>query len=320
MLGTGLHHGTIQRTDKLLIGKAFPAGVNSIGRHGSIRPMVFTSTNDRFLGFAQLVGAEAYERIARASVCVVGLGGVGSWTVEALARCGVGSLTLVDLDEVCVTNVNRQLHALSSTVGTSKAEVLGARVREINPECSVRVLKRFFSEKTADEILGGGYSLVLDTIDTAEHKVTLLAECTRRAIPVITVGSAGNRTAPTSARVEDLSKTIHDPLLMIVRKKLRQDYAFPRGERTRFDIPCVYAPLQRGPSEGEEESCEVGGYQPRARGKSCNAGLGSAVFMTGTIGFIAASEAISFLSREKPAHPYQWVENRRARLAEPECT
>lgn len=282
--------------------------------------MEFTSNNDRFLGFAQLVGAEAYERIARASVCVVGLGGVGSWTVEALARCGVGALTLVDLDEVCVTNVNRQLHALSSTVGISKAEVLGNRVREINPECSVRVVKKFFSEKTADEILGCGYSLLLDTIDTAEHKVTLLAECIRRAIPVITVGSAGNRTAPTTARIEDLSRTIHDPLLMIVRKKLRQDHEFPRGERTRFDIPCVYAPLQRGPSEGEEEQCEVAEGQPRARGKSCNAGLGSAVFMTGTIGFIAASEAISFLSRETPAHPYRWVENRRARLAEPEPT
>ncbi len=282
--------------------------------------MEFTANNDRFLGFAQLVGAEAYERIAGASVCVVGLGGVGSWTVEALARCGVGSLTLVDLDEVCVTNVNRQLHALSSTVGISKAEVLANRVREINPECSVRVVKKFFSEKTADEILGYGYSLVLDTIDTAEHKVTLLAECARREIPVITVGSAGNRLSPTSACVEDLSRTIHDPLLLIVRKKLRQDHAFPRGERTRFDIPCVYAPLQRGPRDAEETHCAADPSQPRARPKSCNAGLGSAVFMTGTIGFIAAAEAISFLSRETPIHPYRWVESRRARLAEPEPT
>jgi tRNA A37 threonylcarbamoyladenosine dehydratase len=107
---------------------------------------------------------------------------------------------------------------------------------------------------------------------------------------------------------------------MIVRKKLRRDHAFPRGDRTRFDIPCVYAPLQRGPGDGEEERCDVGEGQPRARGKSCNAGLGSAVFMTGTIGFIAASEAISFLSRETPIHPYRWIENRRARLAEPEPT
>jgi tRNA A37 threonylcarbamoyladenosine dehydratase len=230
----------------------------------------------------------------------------------------VGSLTLVDLDEVCVTNVNRQLHALTSTVGTSKAEVLGERVRGINPDCTVRVLKKFFSKKTAEEILGEGHSLVLDTIDTADHKVALLGECVARGIPVITVGSAGNRTSPTTARVEDLSRTIHDPLLQIVRKKLRQEYHFPRGERTRFDIPCVYAPLQRGPRDGEERQCATGDGQPRARAKSCNAGLGSAVFMTGTIGFIAASEAISFLSDEPSQHPYRWVENRRARLAEPE--
>jgi tRNA A37 threonylcarbamoyladenosine dehydratase len=249
---------------------------------------------------------------------VVGLGGVGSWTVEALARCGVGALTLVDLDEVCVTNVNRQLHALTSTVGTSKAEVLATRVREIHPECSVQVLKKFFSKKTADEILGGGYSLVLDTIDTADHKVALLGECALRGIPAITVGSAGNRTSPTTARVEDLSKTIHDPLLQIVRKRLRQEYNFPRGERTRFDIPCVYAPLQRGPRDAEEHRCEAGEEQPKARPRSCNAGLGSAVFMTGTIGFIAAAEAISLLSHELAPHPYRWVENRRARLAEPE--
>ena len=280
--------------------------------------MEFTSHNDRFMGFTQLVGADAYERISRASVCVVGLGGVGSWAVEALARCGIGGLTLVDLDEVCVSNVNRQLHALTSTVGISKAEVLGNRVREIHPDCSVRVVKRFFSERTAEEILGGGFSLVLDTIDTAEHKVTLLAECARRGIPAITVGSAGNRTNPATARVEDLSRTIHDPLLQIVRKKLRQDHDFPRSERTRFDIPCVYAPLQRGPRDTEGQHCVAEGTQSRARAKSCNAGLGSAVFMTGTIGFIAAGEAISFLSREIPQHPYRWVENRRARLAEPE--
>lgn len=277
-----------------------------------------TSPHDRFVGFTQLVGADAYERIARASVCVVGLGGVGSWSVEALARCGVGALTLVDLDEVCVTNVNRQLHALSSTVGTSKAEAMGARVREINPACAVRVIKKFFSQRTADEILSCGYSLVLDTIDTAEHKVTLLAECAARGIPAISVGSAGNRTAPTTARVEDLSKTIHDPLLQIVRKKLRQEHNFPRGERTRFDIPCVYAPLQQGPREADEGGCALGEQQPQARPKSCNAGLGSAVFMTGTIGFIAAGEAISLLSKEAPQHPYRWVENKRARLAEPE--
>ncbi len=273
-------------------------------------------TTDRFVGFKQLIGNEAYRRITHAHVCVVGLGGVGSWAVEALARSGVGAFTLIDLDEVCVTNMNRQLHALSSTIGASKAEVLAQRCREINPECKVTIIKKFFSAKTADAILSSEFSLVLDTIDTADHKAVLLAECAQRQIPAITVGSAGDRLSPLTARVEDLSKTIHDPLLQIVRRKLRQEHNFPRSERTKFDIPCVYAPKQRGPqSEKDTDQCET---TPRSKGKSCNAGLGSAVFMTGTIGFIAAAEAISFLSRERPEFPYIWVERRRARLAEPE--
>jgi tRNA A37 threonylcarbamoyladenosine dehydratase len=272
--------------------------------------------HDRFVGFKQLVGHEAYERVAAASVCVVGLGGVGSWSVEALARSGVGNLTLVDLDEVCVTNINRQLHALTDTVGLSKAQILGERVRKINPECNVTVVKKFFSAKTAEEILREPFSLVLDTIDTAEHKTLLLAECVQRQIPCITVGSAGNRLSPQSARVEDLSKTIHDPLLQIVRKKLRQDHAFPRSERTRFEIPCVYAPQQRGPRD-DDAVCDAAD-SGKARGKSCNAGLGSAVFVTGTIGFIAAAEAISLITRDPKDFAYDWFERRRARLAEPE--
>lgn len=274
---------------------------------------------DRFNGFRQLVGASAFARISRASVCIVGLGGVGSWVVEALARSGVGALTLVDLDEVCVTNINRQLHALSSTVGRSKAQVLAERVLEINPESRVSVISKFFTERSADEILQGPFELVIDTIDSVDQKVVLIAECVRRAIPLVTVGSAGNRLSPRLAQVHDLSKTIHDPMLQIVRKRLRQDHSFPRSERTKFSIPCVYAPLQRGPT-GEGDRCEHEGFGASAGkrgGSNCNAGLGSAVFVTGSLGFLAAAEAVRFLSMEVRPQPYPWVEQRRARLAEP---
>jgi tRNA A37 threonylcarbamoyladenosine dehydratase len=274
--------------------------------------------DDSFVGFRQLVGADAYARITSSSVCVVGLGGVGSWAVEALARSGVGAITLVDLDEVCVTNINRQLHALTSTVGRSKVELLAERVALINPSCKVTAIKKFFSTSTADEILGHGYSLVLDTIDTVEHKTLLIAECVQRGLRCITVGSAGDRTLPQMATVVDLSKTIHDPLLQIVRKNLRQDHNFPRSERTKFEIPCVYAPKQRGPRDLKPENvCDVAGEeQPRSRAKSCNAGLGSAVYMTGTIGFMAAAQAIELLSNEPPTVAYMWAERRKARLEE----
>jgi tRNA A37 threonylcarbamoyladenosine dehydratase len=191
-------------------------------------------------------------------------------------------------------------------------------VLEINPSCRVSVNRKFFSAATADEILGKSYSLVIDTIDSVEQKVLLIAQCAARGIRLITIGSAGNRLFPRLATVNDLSKTIHDPLLQIVRKRLRQEHSFPRSERTKFDIPCIYAPLQRGPRTPQVEPCSNGRAAPTERtGGSCNAGLGSAVFVTGTLGFLAASEAIEIISSDLQTSPYPWIEQRRARLSEP---
>jgi tRNA A37 threonylcarbamoyladenosine dehydratase len=228
-------------------------------------------------------------------VCIVGLGGVGSWSVEALARSGVGSITLVDLDEVCVTNINRQIHALTETVGQSKAELLAARALAISPDCSVRVVKKFFSESTADEILRSGFDVVLDTIDSNQNKTTLIGECVARSLRIVTVGSGGDRVSAASLAVVDLARTIHDPLLQIVRKQLRQRYGFPKGERALFNVPCVYIPKQRGPSITVENGDECLAVQGR---KSCNDGLGSAVYVTGVLGFIAAGEVVRILGSD----------------------
>jgi tRNA A37 threonylcarbamoyladenosine dehydratase len=268
------------------------------------------TVDERFKGFRQLVGDEPFERISRASVCIVGLGGVGSWVVEALARSGIGSLTLVDLDEVCVTNINRQIHALSGTVGVAKVEILTERVLQINPKCAVNPIKRFFTPNTADSILSEPYNLVIDTIDRVENKALLLAQCVERDLRVITVGSGGERLDPGSAVVSDLARTIHDPLLQCVRKTLRQQHGFPKGERARFGIPCVYAPLQRGarPAQVTGQVSGACGVEPRdARGrKSCNDGLGSAVFVTGTLGFMAAAEAVKLLGEGQGTSVYRW--------------
>ncbi len=247
----------------------------------------------RFKGIEQLLGAEHFTRLAQACVCVVGLGGVGSWSVEALARSGVGALTLVDLDDICVTNINRQIHALTETIGKSKAQLLAERVHSINPKCQVTVFRKFFSACTADEILAAGYDLVLDTIDRNEAKTVLIGECVKRGIRIVTVGSGGDRRDPSKATIVDLGRTIHDPLLQIVRKNLRQQYDFPKGERVKFNIPCVYAPQQRGSSDTRMTAslCEENQHSRR----SCNDGLGSAVFVTGTLGFIAAGEVVRIL-------------------------
>jgi tRNA A37 threonylcarbamoyladenosine dehydratase len=258
----------------------------------------------RFRGTYQLLGSEHFTRVSSASVCVVGLGGVGSWSVEALVRSGVGQLTLVDLDEVCVTNINRQVHALTNTVGKAKADLLAERIQEINPACQVTAVRKFFSNSTADEILSSEFDVVLDTIDRNENKTTLIGECVKRAIPVITVGSGGNRLDAANVTVTDLARTIHDPLLQIVRKQLRQQYDFPKGERAKFYVPCVYAPQQRGPRERNELGECVEDGQGR---KSCNDGLGSAVYVTGALGFRAAGEVIRILGEGYSKKLYPWV-------------
>lgn len=266
----------------------------------------------RFQGFRSLIGTAGFERIQRATVTVVGLGGVGSWAVEALARSGVGGLTIVDLDEVCVTNINRQLHALTSTVGLSKASVLAARIKEINPNCAVTVFEKFFSPSTADEILSKGTDLLIDAIDSVDNKTALLVECVRRNQRVITVGSGGDRLNPLGIQIEDLAFTIHDPLLQIIRKRLRQHHNFPRGDRSNFQIPCIYAPLQRGPKTQQQTECSATTKKTR---KSCNEGLGSAVFLTGTLGFAAAAEAVRLLAEENPKEIFPWKTKRAEAMA-----
>jgi tRNA A37 threonylcarbamoyladenosine dehydratase len=257
----------------------------------------------RFQGTYQLLGEQHFNRLRGASVCVIGLGGVGSWSVEALARSGIGAITLVDLDEVCITNINRQIHALTDTVGRSKAELLGERIRAINPDCAVTVIRKFFGTATAEEILAPGFDVVLDTIDRNENKTTLIGECVHRGLRVVTVGSGGDRHDLSTATVTDLARTIHDPLLQIVRKQLRKLYGFPNGEREKFNIPCVYAPRQRNTEASLKKQECAGGPVSR---KSCNDGLGSAVFVTGALGFMAAGEVIRLLGPDVPLALYPW--------------
>ena len=204
--------------------------------------------SDRFGGIARLYGEAGLRALGQAHVCVVGVGGVGSWTVEALARSGVGGVTLVDLDEVCVTNVNRQLPALDGGFGKFKVEELAKRVAAINPDCRVRARAEFFNDKTSGAILEDGFDYVVDAIDNVSNKARLIADCRERGIPVITSGAAGGRRDGTRAAVADLSKSTNDPLLSKVRVQLRRDHGFPR-EGKRMGVPCVFLPGAAGLSE-----------------------------------------------------------------------
>ena len=168
-----------------------------------------------------------WKKLRAAHVCVIGIGGVGTWAAEALARSGVGALTLVDLDEVCVTNINRQLHALTETIGRAKVEVMAERIRAINPDCRVTAEQKFFNGQTAAELLAPKFDFVLDAIDSVTNKVLLLAGCREKNLPVVACGGAGGRRDGTQIRAADLAKVTHDRLLAEVRRNLRKEFHFP---------------------------------------------------------------------------------------------
>ncbi|MEO8748200.1 MAG: tRNA threonylcarbamoyladenosine dehydratase, partial [Rhodanobacter sp.] len=196
---------------------------------------------ERFAGVERLYGVGSVARFARAHVCVIGVGGVGSWAAEALARSGVGALTLIDADEVCVSNTNRQLHALDGQYGKPKVAVTAERMRAINPAIEVAVVERFLTPSTLDELLDRGYDAVLDACDAFRVKLEMIAWCRRHKLLIVSVGSAGGRTDPTQIRVRDLSRTEHDAMFSLIRKKLRADFHFPRNPDRYFGVPAVYS-------------------------------------------------------------------------------
>ncbi|MEM1223542.1 MAG: tRNA threonylcarbamoyladenosine dehydratase [Verrucomicrobiota bacterium] len=248
----------------------------------------------RFGALGRLYGVEGLEAIKAAHVAVIGLGGVGSWVVEALARTGVGKLTLVDMDEICLSNMNRQIHALNDTVGRSKAEILAERVEQIAPECELTVEKCFFTESTSERLLSVDYNYVVDAIDTTRHKCELIDAARKRGISLITCGGAGGRIDPARLRIDDLARSINDPLLLQVRKRLRKEYGFPRLKRQKFKVDCVFSDeLPRFPMEDgsvSEERSAGADYR-----LNCDQGFGSATFVTGAMGFLAASHLIKKL-------------------------
>lgn len=253
----------------------------------------------RFGGIGRLYGAAGLARLRAAHVAVVGVGGVGSWAVEALARSGVGKLTLIDLDEVCISNVNRQLHATNDAVGRPKVEVMADRVRGIHPECEIRAVTEFFTETNADTLLANGFDYVVDAIDSVMNKCRLIALCVQRGIPVVTCGGAGGRRDPTAIRVSDLAFTTHDRLLQKTRDVLRKHHGFPRGEKA-FGVSCVHSP-----EAPVFPTCSGGVSTERETGSdlrlNCESGFGTATFVTGTFGFAAAAIVVQNLTARAEA-------------------
>ena len=246
----------------------------------------------RFGGVARLYGADGAERLRQAHVCIVGIGGVGSWSAEALARTGIGRITAVDLDMVAESNTNRQIHALGDIYGKAKVDAMAERIRAINPDCQVTCIEDFVTPENVGEILGQGFSVVIDAIDQIQAKAAMVAFCRRQKIPIIVAGAAGGQIDPTQVRVTDLSQTVQDPLLARLRSVLRRDYDFPRGGKKKFGVSAVFStePL-RYPSK--DSSCET---ERGPAGLNC-AGFGSSVCVTSVFGMAAAAQAINLITR-----------------------
>ncbi len=247
----------------------------------------------RFGGVSRIYGPEGLRRLQGSRVAVVGLGGVGSWTVEALARSGVGALTLIDLDHVSESNINRQSHALDSTQGAAKAVVMARRVLDINPSCVVDAIEDFVDADNAARYLPAGrFGYVVDAIDHVRAKTALIAHCDDQRIPLVTIGGAGGRTDASRVKVGDLAHTLHEPMLAKVRKNLRTHHGFARNPKTPFGIAAVFSdqPL-RGPLADPVEHQE-------GLGLNC-AGYGSLVSVTAVFGFVAAGLVIERLARDR---------------------
>jgi tRNA A37 threonylcarbamoyladenosine dehydratase len=249
---------------------------------------------NRFSGIARLYGQSSLKILSQARVAVIGIGGVGSWTAEALGRTGVQNISLIDLDEVCVTNSNRQLHALNSSIGRLKVEVVQKRLQDINPEGDFKAVADFLTENTIEELIGNQFDVIIDAIDSLKNKTLLAVYCRDQHIPLVTVGGAGGKKDPTLIRTGDLSDSTQDNLLKRLKKKLRVSHDFPRqgpmGLQSVYSIERAVYPTDEG------GTCFKKDLKDKSQAKlDCATGMGTASFGTGSFGFAAAKVAIDLL-------------------------
>ncbi|ATZ12485.1 tRNA cyclic N6-threonylcarbamoyladenosine(37) synthase TcdA [Erwinia amylovora] len=246
----------------------------------------------RFGGIARLYGQPALQLFADAHICVVGIGGVGSWAAEALARSGIGAITLIDMDDICISNTNRQIHALKSHVGQAKTEVMAARIRDINPECRVTCVDDFITAENTAELLDQGFSYVIDAIDSVRPKAALLAWCRRHKIPLVTTGGAGGQIDPTQIQVADLAKTIQDPLAAKLRERLKSDFKIVKNSKGKLGIDCVFSTEALMYPQPDGSVCSSRSSAEGPKRMDCASGFGAVTMVTATFGFVAVSHAL----------------------------
>lgn len=249
----------------------------------------------RFGGIARLYGTSALDTLLTAHVVVIGIGGVGSWAAEALARSGIGNITLIDLDDICITNTNRQIHALADTVGEIKVEAMAERLRAINPEIAVHTCEDFIASDNFSELLDPDkkpIDVVVDAFDNARVKAALIAYCKARKIRLITVGSAGGKTNPAAIGCADLGRTVNDPMLAKVRQHLYRFHHFQKSTKRQFGIDAIYSTEPMVYPQPDGQVCQQKSGMQNGVKLDCSGGFGAATMVTGTFGFMAATKAV----------------------------
>jgi tRNA threonylcarbamoyladenosine dehydratase len=256
-----------------------------------------SQTPDAFAGIDRLYGAGTVATLQGACVYVVGVGGVGSWVVESLARSGIGEIRMADLDDICTSNINRQIHALENTVGQSKIEVMAARCRAIAPSIRLRLDHAFITEKTQDQFITSEIDCLIDCGDNQMAKAALIAHAKRLKIPVLTLGAAGGRIDPSRIQVRDLAKTDGDALLAAVRQTLRNRFGFSRDPKSRFGVYAVYSDEQ---TRYQQPDGGIGQEKPRgAQRLDCAGSLGAVTHVTASFAFAATARALEMILSRK---------------------
>jgi len=249
----------------------------------------------RFGGIAKLYSEDGLAKFNSSHICVIGVGGVGSWAVEALARSGIGEITMIDMDVVSESNINRQLPAMSSTLGKDKTAVLEERIVEINPQCRIHIIDDFVTTENIADLIDDSLDFVIDCIDSSRVKAALINHCKRRKINIITLGGAGGKIDPGRIYLSDLSQTKQDPLLSTTRRMLRQKYGFSTNLKRRFSVPAIYS------DELQRYATDDGGFsfdKPSGTDMSlsCAGGLGSGMMVTASFALRAVAEVLRKLA------------------------
>ena len=256
----------------------------------------------RFAGIARLYGEQGLARLQAAEICVIGIGGVGSWVAESLARSGVGALCLIDMDMVAESNVNRQLVATSATLGRDKIEVMSERIDQINPYCELTLVDDFISQENVQELLSKRFDYVIDCIDDFRIKAAVISYCRLNKINLVTVGGAGGQKDPSKIVQSDLSKTEQDVLLARTRKLLRQDYRFPKNLKRSFGVPCIYSKEQLVYPDGQggvsPQRPQNDGQTDQSNALNCAAGIGSITHITASFGLFASAHVLNEIAAD----------------------